>query len=388
MQTQQPLASAKLNALVHRWMLQQPATAALFCALSRKYHPSTAITSLQIIGFSPPTFVHGEETSATDVMLVLLKWLCLDFKAITAPSSANTIALAKELELRSDQVRPEEKKAFKSGRESLIRQLLRRKKISTDKKNIIDEFNVAQCFQAMRSEANPSSEACLAHLKKIPIQIDLTFAQARWQERYRERVVCQWIDSIGSKEKAAGWGAIAAQLKLLYSPKPATIAWQKLLRKYLYGSHQSFLVNHWCRPSKRHGRFPGLRIRRHQHIALAVDTSGSVKANILQAFVHEIAAIYRKGHRITLLQFDDRIRQISKWQGQAPISWQGRGNTLYDPILRWANKHQPDTLIIFTDALGPPPLTLPSIPLIWAIAGSPQPHLKHWPGQLVFLSAN
>ena len=49
------------------------------------------------------------------------------------------------------------------------------------------------------------------------------------------------------------------------------------------------------RISKRYGTRPGIKIKRYQRLAVAVDTSGSIKENDFVIFFNEIHSMWKQG---------------------------------------------------------------------------------------------
>ncbi len=257
-----------------------------------------------------------------------------------------------------------------------------------------------QMLNAFEHEARASEKPeSLSHLPKgkafssnppallLPIRKKLSPAQAAWQERYRRQALKTWLENLSEEERKNGCSALAKLLELHHFPTTQTaLPWQKILRQQLRRTGRSRPEDSYRRLSKRYGRPPGLRLRFRQRLAVAVDTSGSVPEKLLGDFWREIKALQSNGAQITLLQFDDRIRRIIQLQGPPPRQWSGRGSTLYEPVIRWSQSHRPDALLIFTDGLGPRPLSSSLSPLLWLVAGPPRPHFEHWEGRFVFMN--
>ncbi len=328
-------ASAKLTHYVHRLMLRQPATATLFCALSRKYQPDLQQARLQIEGFNPPLFCFGPTVSEEDLTQALYTWVQAEW------------AEKEHLPLR---------KTGNSTHNSPSR------KISGERTEVTNN--------------------------RISWRISCTPAGLAWQLRYLRRALQQWLSQATEVERQSSPGAAIEQSVLQQLTTGSRISWENLLRKQLLRTRRTRLAAHRQRPSRRYGSLPGTRIRPQQHLALAIDTSGSVPPDLLGRFAAEINALRRLKHRITLLQFDDRIRLITQLRGPLPSQWKGRGNTCYDPVIRWANRHRPDLLLIFTDGRGPRPLLTATQPLLWAVTAAPLPHFRPWQGQFIHLSAH
>ncbi len=228
MPTTNPSAFAKLNPMVHRWMLQQPATASLFCALSRKYQAELPYPQLEISGFSPPCFSYGKNTTPQQLKKTILLWI-------------------------------QAKKHGFVNESVFLRFNSPWKKIPAEKKEKLTN--------------------------KVAIRLRCSPAEAAWQERYLNRVLRQWLQELTETERRNFWGEVAEEISLsLYPKQTAVMPWQRILRKPWQGHQRSHPVARRSRLSKRYGTPPGLRLRSLQHLAIAIDTSGSVSEKELGVF--------------------------------------------------------------------------------------------------------
>lgn len=147
-------------------------------------------------------------------------------------------------------------------------------------------------------------------------------------------------------------GEVQIFLDRLLNPK---LPWNRILQKYL----QSFAKNDYSfkKPNRRF--FPQFHMPRLFgenliNIAVAVDTSGSVSDHEFNRFVTETHSILRmmKPEKITVIQFDTEIKSVNEVrnvQELMHINFTGRGGTLINPVLEWANKNKPQLLLVFSD---------------------------------------
>ena len=63
------------------------------------------------------------------------------------------------------------------------------------------------------------------------------------------------------------------------------------------------------RISKRYGTRPGIKIKRYQRLAVAVDTSGSIKENDFVIFFNEIHSMWKQGAEIVVLECDAEVKE-------------------------------------------------------------------------------
>lgn len=147
-------------------------------------------------------------------------------------------------------------------------------------------------------------------------------------------------------------GEIQIFLDRLLNPK---LPWNRILQKYL----QTFAKNDYSfrKPNRRF--FPQFHLPRLFgenliNIAVAVDTSGSVSDHEFNRFVTETHSILRmmKPEKITMIQFDTEIKSVNEVRNVSElmhINFTGRGGTLINPVLDWANKNKPQLLLVFSD---------------------------------------
>ena len=147
-------------------------------------------------------------------------------------------------------------------------------------------------------------------------------------------------------------GEIQIFLDRLLNPK---LPWNRILQKYL----QAFAKNDYSFRTPNRRFFPQFHLPRLydenlMNITVAVDTSGSVSDHEFNRFVTETHSILRmmKPEKITVIQFDTEIKSVSEVRNVRElmsIQFTGRGGTLINPVLEWANKNKPQLLLVFTD---------------------------------------
>lgn len=146
------------------------------------------------------------------------------------------------------------------------------------------------------------------------------------------------------------------------------INWRRLLRIFTTKSRKTYLKNTIRRPSKRYGTSPGTKIKSHQKILVAIDTSASVKPELLQHFFDEIYHIWRQGAMIHIVECDVEIHRKYDYNGKTPELVKGKGGTDFNaPIVYANNIFLPDAIIYFTDGKGKTPEITSRFPLLWIL---------------------
>jgi predicted metal-dependent peptidase len=170
-------------------------------------------------------------------------------------------------------------------------------------------------------------------------------------------------------------GEIEIFLNRLLNPK---LPWNRILQKYL----QAFAKNDYTfrKPNRRFFpkyHLPSLFSENLMNIAVAVDTSGSVTDEQFLRFVTETHSIMRmmKPEKITLIQFDTEIKatnEIKSIQELMKVHFTGRGGTLINPVLEWANVNKPQLLLVFSDGGFYFYSQVTKVPTIWLIHDNKQ----------------
>lgn len=183
----------------------------------------------------------------------------------------------------------------------------------------------------------------------------------------------------------AGDGAHSMLRTLIADVPRARTPWEMVLRAQLARSLAPKSGISWSRPSRSYianqGRAgpnrrlpwtPGFSsLKPSPHLVVIVDVSGSIENALLERFAREIEAITRRQEAgLVLIVGDDEVRRIAEFTpGRSDlrdISFGGGGGTDFTPLLREADKHTPDVVVVLTDLDGPA-LHRPRCPVIWAV---------------------
>ncbi len=178
-------------------------------------------------------------------------------------------------------------------------------------------------------------------------------------------------DSAKRAEKSRGQlpGKLQEVLDEIAALLEPEVPWKRILRLFSASSRRTSVRNTLRRPSKRYGTTPGLRIQRHQRLMVAIDTSGSVAKDELEAFFSEIHRIYKQGAEVIVVECDTDIGNTYTYAGAPPTHVSGRGGTSFEAPIRLANeKLNPDAVIYFTDGHAPAPETKSRKPILWIVS--------------------
>jgi len=196
------------------------------------------------------------------------------------------------------------------------------------------------------------------------------------------------------RTSAQQWGSLPAgirsQIMQVEERRQGKVDWKRVLRLFASSGYRTRVVPTNKKMSKRFGTFPGIKIRRERKLAVVIDTSGSIDAELLTLFFQEIHRIWQTGATVLVVECDATVQQTYLCRGQPPKQVQGGGGTAFDPAFSWlrAQRHGGfDACVYLTDGFGPEPKMRPPCPLLWLVtdeAGT-GPHLK-W-GRCIHLSA-
>lgn len=115
------------------------------------------------------------------------------------------------------------------------------------------------------------------------------------------------------------------------------------------------------------------------HIAVAVDTSGSMNREILGKVLSELDALRSMTEcKMTLIECDADIQEVTEYEGweMADVDFEsrpfrGRGGTRFEPVFKWMKdvgslkNPAPEALIFLTDGEAPFPDLMPNYYVMW-----------------------
>ena len=175
-----------------------------------------------------------------------------------------------------------------------------------------------------------------------------------------------------AKQRGDVPGGLGRFIQALEQPK---VDWKAELRDFLTKPHPE--RNDWGRPNRRflsHGLyFPTLSGERLGHIAVAIDTSGSIGQDTINAFGAEIMGIIGSSPaKLTVIWCDCQIGRIDEYDNisaeELSLQACGGGGTSHKPVFEWLEKQgddAPDCLVCLTDMYTDFPKQGPETPVLW-----------------------
>jgi predicted metal-dependent peptidase len=178
-------------------------------------------------------------------------------------------------------------------------------------------------------------------------------------------------------EKCGGAGNVPSDVQAaLNKLRKSSVNWKQQLRRFFCRYGKFSKINTRKRRNRRFGLLvSGKKVKPHTHIAIAVDTSGSVSDDELEQFFSEIKKIHANGVKMTIIEADCVIKNMYEYDPKKPVQISGRGGTAYMPAIQRATELEVDGLIYFGDGdIFNETLIKPKFPVLWALVrNSPAP---------------
>lgn len=175
-------------------------------------------------------------------------------------------------------------------------------------------------------------------------------------EAQTKHIVTQVADQV-VKGRGTVPGEFAELIERLNHIDPPKFDWKGYMRRFVGTSIKTYTRKSRRKYNTRMPDNPGLKIKRHNHVLAAIDTSASVSTNELKEFLAELYHMNKTGSDITIIQCDTAISNISKFNPRKDLDIHGRGGTDFQPVIDYYNEKQREysCLFYFTDGEAPAP---------------------------------
>jgi predicted metal-dependent peptidase len=163
-------------------------------------------------------------------------------------------------------------------------------------------------------------------------------------------------------EEAAsnGWGSVTQDVrKDIMSRITTRVDWRKMLRYFVKTSQRAAKQSSIKHINKRYPYIhAGRKVNRTAKIAVAIDQSGSVTDDMLNAFFNELSKL-AKYAEFTVIPFDDQVfeNRIYTWKKGETRKWERVlcGGTNFDAPTDYVNRKGFDGMLVLTDLCAPKP---------------------------------
>ena len=189
----------------------------------------------------------------------------------------------------------------------------------------------------------------------------------------------QWKSRLAAAAQAARQAGKLSQsmLRLVDDLLSPQLPWRALLARYMMNAARDDYS--FQRTSRREGEAMMPRLySQNVKVVVALDTSGSVTREELQAFLSEIDALKAQVRAdVTLHACDDKLDAAGPWHYAMweamtlPAGLSGGGGTDFRPVFEWIERDRiaADLVVYFTDAQGRFPEREPGCPTVWLVKG-------------------
>ena len=161
-------------------------------------------------------------------------------------------------------------------------------------------------------------------------------------------------------KSAKGFGSMSGELKEEILKRLETkVDWKKVLRYFIKTSQRASRSSSVKRINRRYAYIhPGKRVKRQAKIAIAIDQSGSVSNEMLEAFFSELNKL-AKIAEFTVVPFDTQVDESKVYVWKKGENKKAErvlcGGTCFEAPTDWANNNNVDGVIILTDMEAPKP---------------------------------
>ena len=170
----------------------------------------------------------------------------------------------------------------------------------------------------------------------------------------------QNLKKAAEEAASSGWGSVSQDVRKDIMARITTrVDWKKMLRYFVKTSQRAAKQSSIKHINKRYPYIhAGRKVNRTAKIAVAIDQSGSVSDQMLNAFFSELSKL-AKYAEFTVIPFDDQvfIEKIYTWKKGESKKWERVlcGGTNFDAPTDYVNKRGFDGMLVLTDLCAPKP---------------------------------
>jgi len=220
------------------------------------------------------------------------------------------------------------------------------------------------CMKAIQDALDKGESSCeLPNGQKVhfpdhdwEIVEKLDEATKKLIEAQTGHIIKQVADQV-KKSRGTVPGEFEEIIKKLEEVDPPKFDWKGYMRRFAGKSVRTYTKKSKRKYNKRIPDNPGMKLLRHKHILVGIDTSASVSTNELKEFLNEIYHMSKTGSDVTIVQCDTAISHIGKFDHRKDLEIHGRGGTRFQPVINYYNENQPKFSCLFylTDGEAPSP---------------------------------
>jgi len=201
-----------------------------------------------------------------------------------------------------------------------------------------------------------------------------TWEKSEANEEMLKEITRQAVND--SVKSCGGIGKLPSDLASMVSNlNKSQINWKQQLRQFFVASMKSLRLPTRKKRNRRYGIIqPGVKRKPEIHLALCVDTSGSVSEKELSMFWAEMKAIHNCGAKITVIEADYVVQNVYEFDPKKEPVFKGRGGTGYVDAINKAVELKVDGIIYCGDFDTADTPENPKKPFLWVgVRNSPPP---------------
>ena len=238
-------------------------------------------------------------------------------------------------------------------------------------------------FNIMKQNQDKLKEKYGESLETMPGQGD---DHTKWgegegqSEEYTKEIVKGAVKK--AKEGGNAAGSMSGDIALLIDKlMKSKVNWKSLLRKFMNKSTKFTYKPTRAKRNRRRGIMDGVLIKAgfkkeyHGHLAICVDTSGSMSDEDLRRVFSEIKKINDvSNNRLTVIEADSDVTQVYDFDPKKQIKVSGRGGTAYQSAIDKAMELGVSGILYCGDFDAFDTPKDPKIPFMWVGVGCPKGH--------------
>ena len=124
-----------------------------------------------------------------------------------------------------------------------------------------------------------------------------------------DRMILQAKDRTAAKDYGSLPAGISTLISDIIDKRKPKVNWKRALNIFSTNSRKTRIYHSMKRISKRYGTRPGIKIKRFQKMAVAIDTSGSIQSEQVNEFFSEVHGIWKQGAEIELIECDAEVQK-------------------------------------------------------------------------------